>query len=229
MASALGANRRQFANVTTRDVLTIGVAAAVGVALCLTVESALGFSVTSQSQPQAQAQKSCSFSSPEGPVPPGASPPGVEICVVPVASSPADDLLRSVLAALAGSLVGLGTFLAGRESQRRRRRRRAGTAVLAVIQELQANRASLNAAINPIPPGIVPPLATVSDVIFKALAVEIAERIPFALTATLFALYAQIAPLVNSDLRTQTSVDLLALRNRVQQLETGLAPYTTQS
>jgi N-acetylglucosamine kinase-like BadF-type ATPase len=70
---------------------------------------------------------------------------------------------------------------------------------------------------------------SVSDALFKRFAIDVADKIPFALAAEVFDVYAQIAPLVDSGaLQGAATATVEKLRERLQGLETKLEPYATQ-
>lgn len=191
----------------------VGVIAGVG--LCLAVEYATGTIGVSNSERGV----TCSPSQP-------IAKNSVEVCIVPAGTSAPEDLVRSVLAALVGSGVGLLTFLLSQRTVERQRVHRAKTAVAVVMQELQANRGALNEANQPPPPGGTPPPVRVDDSIFRQVRVEVAERLPYPLITETFGVYAQIAPLTNlPDVRGADQAIREQLREHIQELEPKLAEY----
>lgn len=147
----------------------------------------------------------------------------IEICVVPVPISAADDFLRSVLAALVGGVLGVGTFIVGQVSVNSRERRTDQVAVTVVRKELQANRAAMNNALNPIPG--TTPTERIRISIFPLVRIQLAARLPYALFTRTFLLYERLGELENYNLRDIASETVLRLRDDTEALDTDLSAH----
>lgn len=206
-------------------VLAVVGALLIGIGATLAVELITGQPHFDSSQVAGAANPTCVTPAPanrpeEGPAPP------IVVCVETPPSSPFSDFLRSVVAALAGGLLGVGTFVAGQILSSARERRSGQAAVTAIIQELQTARATMNYALNPPPPSPVTEEVRLSVSIFPQLRVQLAERLPYDLLARTYNLYDRLAQVTPKELRTVNPIELTSLRDSTAAVERDLAPYS---
>ena len=92
----------------------------------------------------------------------------IEVCVVPVPVSAADDFIAAILAAFVGGILGVGTFLAGQTSVSRKEKRSGQVAVRVTRRELLENQLAMNNVLNPTPRGASPPPERIATSVFYA-------------------------------------------------------------
>jgi len=148
--------------------------------------------------------------------------PAVEVCVEPIPVSAADDFIRSILAALVGGLVGVGTFIAGQMRANRKEARSGQVAVRMTRKELQANRLAMNNALSPAPAGVSPIAEHLTISVFPTVQVELADRLPYDLFTKTYLLYGRLAELLTKDLRRVDRETVEQLRDDTEALDDDL-------
>jgi hypothetical protein len=126
-----------------------------------------------------------------------------------------------LVAAIAGGLLGVGTYFAGQAAERRKERKGSDAALTLVLDELQNIRASLNTALNPKPPGANVQLEARTLATNPAFQIELAKRLPYAdliTTMSLFHEFDDIGTRNLYDLNDDTKTRLLSKIHDVEHI-----------
>lgn len=186
--------------------------------------AAVGLEIATQWAPVSRVATTAALPGACRKVPPQADP-DVEVCVEPIPASAADDFIRSILAALVGGLIGVGTFIAGQMSAKRGETRSGQVAVRMTRKELQANRFAMNNALAPAPAGVSPMPERITVSVFPTVQVQLADQLPYDVFTKTYLLYGRLSELLTKDLRSVDRETIEQLRDDNETLDDDLRQY----